>query len=142
MNCNIQDLPTIFQALDHIEVVHQSQALRRGLLLCRFANFRDQLFDHIRIRRDTQDPKKKQTGVRSVESEVKDSMMREIYPYTAEYEGIRSMSEWRKDYESERKQIDNRMQAAKFWKEAVQRFQIGVLILVSSTENFCSRSYK
>lgn len=134
----------IFQALDRLETVQQSCALWRRILLYRLAKHRDQLLETIRKHRLPGSRTRVSQRLGKPESEVIDVLMKEIHPHTASLNNDTDTDTeiWRKRYCHERKNVSNRLHAARKWKLAVQNFQIGILALIPLGGEFSTQNYR
>lgn len=132
IECNIQDLPAVCKTIRRDEKRQQLRTIKYRMLLCRFAGCHDQLLKDIPRRREKPDYVSQRPGMRSADSEAKDLMTIETYPYTGKDYAEKDICQWRDDFRSERRAIGNYIQHAKFWKRAVEKFGLGILILIPS----------
>lgn len=81
--------------------------------------------------------------VGKVESNVLDHLMKEAYPHIDRRpEDAGKIRDWRKQYESKRKSLQNRFQAAKRWNSLTETFSPGILALIPSGGQYCIQNQK
>ena len=120
----------IFRALDGLDTFQQNCNLWRRMLLYRLAEHRDNLVQNIKNKQQEHPTTLDERRGGKFESNIKDTLAQEIYPNIIPPEDHTNIVEWRRTYGSQRKSVSNRLYAARNWKRAVERFQLGILALM------------
>lgn len=132
VNLKSDDIIYVSQAIDRLERGHQMTIIRRRILLWRFAVLRENIRQQVIQRRASELTHIRPTGVGSIDNEVVDILFMQLHPADAELQPRGSISLWRHNHRSKRKDIHNRRDAAKNWQQAVLRYGLGILVLLPS----------
>jgi len=125
----------IFQELDNLEGSQCSGVLRRRTLLYNLANLKIELLETVHEHRTQRSRMNVDARQGKATSETKDLLTKEIYPHISFQSERSSPRQWRQRYETERKAVDNRLRAARNWKQATSHFPLGILAILPFGED-------
>lgn len=130
IQCSCIGPAEVLTLLDGLDLVQHTCALWRRMLLYRFSELWSKILEIVQEQREACGMESRVRRLGKPESEAKDILTRKLFPHVATPDNNACIRTWRTKYQRQRKSVANRLDAARNWKRAVDRFGLGVLTMI------------